>query len=435
MIKKNWLLVFLAYYLTISYSKAQAYTNYFIGNTQDVQTSPTGGICLMGGATENDEAMRWFLRRAVGGDVLVLRTSGSDGYNDYFYSQLGINVNSVETIVFNQSSAAQDAYIQQKISQAEGIWFAGGNQANYVNYWRNTAIDSLINIAVRDRNIVIGATSAGMAIQGAFYFSAQNGTISSSQALQNPYHNSATVDSARFLQNEILANTITDTHFDNPDRKGRLMSFLAKIYTDYQQTARAIACDEYTAVCIDENGIAAVYGDFPNSDDNAYFIQINCELADASPELCSPNQPLDWDRNAQAVRVCQLKGTNSGINTFNLNNWQVHQGGVWQSWSVDNGIFNETAASAINCDLTYLQEYQNHPINFFPNPSADIFYLQSANQPIESISLFDMQGNLLVMIDNPSPNFELNLSLYPPALYIVKVRSLAYTSVHKLVKI
>ena len=44
----------------------------------------------MGGATENDNAMRWFLNLADGGDVVVLRTSGSDGYNDYMFNQLGV---------------------------------------------------------------------------------------------------------------------------------------------------------------------------------------------------------------------------------------------------------------------------------------------------------------------------------------------------------
>ena len=43
------------------------------------------------------------------------------------YSGLGVSVNSVETIVFN-SSASSEAYIHQKIQQAEAIWFAGGDQ-------------------------------------------------------------------------------------------------------------------------------------------------------------------------------------------------------------------------------------------------------------------------------------------------------------------
>lgn len=98
----------------------------------------------MGGRTENDEAMQWFLRRANGGNVLALRASGSDGYNDYLYSDLGIPVNSVASLVFNWGAAAGAAEVAEAIIGAEAIWFAGGNQANYVNYLRGTAIDSLL---------------------------------------------------------------------------------------------------------------------------------------------------------------------------------------------------------------------------------------------------------------------------------------------------
>ena len=76
---------------------SQNYTSSFTGNSSDSQQSANGGICLMGGAAEDDNAMKWFLERANGGDVLVIRASGSDGYNDYFYTDLGIPVNSVET--------------------------------------------------------------------------------------------------------------------------------------------------------------------------------------------------------------------------------------------------------------------------------------------------------------------------------------------------
>ena len=99
---------------------AQSYTSYFSGNETDAQTQPQGGVCMMGGATEHDNAMRWFLQRADGGDVLVLRASGADGYNSYLYSELGETVNSVETIVFNNASAATEPYVQQAIQQAEG---------------------------------------------------------------------------------------------------------------------------------------------------------------------------------------------------------------------------------------------------------------------------------------------------------------------------
>ena len=91
-----------------SFLFAQNYTSYFTGNTTDIVTTPTRGICLMGGASEYDDAMRWFLNRANGGDVLVLRASGADGYNAYFYTDLGVTLNSVETIVFNNANASTD---------------------------------------------------------------------------------------------------------------------------------------------------------------------------------------------------------------------------------------------------------------------------------------------------------------------------------------
>ena len=88
------------------------------------------------------------------------------------------------------------------------------------------------------------------------------------------------MDSTAFIQNEILQNVITDTHFDNPDRKGRLVSFLARMYSDYGVSGYAIACDEYTAVCIDSAGQARVFGGFPSYDDNAYFVQVNLASED-----------------------------------------------------------------------------------------------------------------------------------------------------------
>ena len=264
--------------LLLSYSSlafSQNYTTYFTGNTNDLVVNPSGGICLSGGAVEHDNAMQWFLERANGGDILILRASGSDGYNNYFYSQLGVTVNSVETIVFNDASAANETYIHQKIANAEAIWLAGGDQWDYVSYWRETAIDSLINDGLQNRNIVIGGHSAGMAVLGGIYFSAEFGTVTSSTALANPYDSDVKIDTLPFFKNDILDNVITDTHYDSPDRRGRHMTFLARALTDWNISARGIACDEYTAICIDTNGIANIFGEYPAYDEDVYFLQIN----------------------------------------------------------------------------------------------------------------------------------------------------------------
>ena len=86
----------------------QNFTSYITGNPSSITTNPNGGICLMGGASEDDNTMRWFLDRADGGDILVLRASGSDGYNSYLFTELGTPVNSVETIVCHNPEASNE---------------------------------------------------------------------------------------------------------------------------------------------------------------------------------------------------------------------------------------------------------------------------------------------------------------------------------------
>ncbi|WP_299211562.1 cyanophycinase [uncultured Aquimarina sp.] len=316
---------------------SQSFTSFLTGKSTDLVTSPDGGVCLMGGSTENDQAMKWFLERANGGDVLVLRATGGDGYNSYFFSELGVTLNSVETIVVKNAEASTEDYIHQKIKNAEAIWFAGGDQWDYISYWRNTPIATLINDAISNRNIVIGGTSAGMAIQGGYYFSAKNGTVTSSTALNNPYDTDVTVESDDFIKNEFLSNVITDTHYDNPDRKGRQVTFMARVLKDSGVQIKGIACDENTAICIDDNGIASVYGQYPDYDDNAYFIQVNPELITVEPENCAPNTPLTWNLDGNAISVYHIKGTEDGNATFDLNDWTTGTGGTWENWYVDNG--------------------------------------------------------------------------------------------------
>lgn len=379
----------------------------------------------MGGATEDDEAMKWFLNRANGGDILVLRASGADGYNNYFYSELGVSVNSVETIVFNNASASNEAYIHEKINQAEAIWITGGNQWSYVSYWRNTAIDSLINKAITERNIVIGGTSAGMAIQGSYYFTAENNTITSAAALQNPYNSNLTVSGEAFLQVPFLNHVITDTHYDNPDRRGRHSVFLARILSDDGIQAKGIACDEYTAVCIDENGIARVYGGHPTFDDNAYFIQVNCEIANNIPENCSAGNPLTWSHGGAALKVYNVKGTSTGANTFNLNDWKTGVGGEWLHWSVNNGVFSSASGEAPNCSLSNLISNSTHQITLFPNPALDKVYLQSEDIAISMIQVFNSTGQeLMTIAANDATHIEILVQDLSAGTYFIKITSI-----------
>ena len=387
---KRTLSTILAIFLVSFFSQSQNYTSYFTGNSADLVTQPTGGICLMGGASEHDEAMKWFLQQSNGGDVLVIRAAGSNGYNDYMFNQLGITINSVETIVFNNANASSDAYVIDKIKKAEAIWIAGGDQWTYTSYWRNTAVDSLINKGISERNIVIGGTSAGMAIQGSHYFSAETGTVTSAQALNNPYNSLMTVSNEPFIVNQHLANVITDTHYDNPDRKGRHVAFLARALQDEQTQIRGIACNEYTAVCIDVNGICRVYGDYPNYPEHAYFIQANCEIVNNVPEVCLASTPLTWNQGGAALKVYKANGTNNGSQTFDLDDWKTGTGGTWEDWSVNNGVLTQVASTEASCSISGLSSLEND-WNIYPIPvTGDVLNIEGYTT--EVIRLYDAFG-------------------------------------------
>ncbi len=414
---KKLLLLFLTL-TSLSFCEAQNYTSFFIGNTNNIETTPTAGTCLMGGAGENDAAMTWFLERANGGDVLVLRATGGDGYNSYFYNDLGVTLNSVETIRLNNANAASDPYVLDKISNAEAIWFAGGNQATYVSYLKDSPAMTLLNEHINTKQAPIGGISAGMAIMGEFYFDAINGSVTSQQAMNNPLSANVSIGQGSFLNNAYLNQTITDTHFDNPNRKGRITTFLARIVDETGERAFGIAADEFTAICIDENGLAHVFGEFPQFNDIAYFAQVNC-LDDFTPEMLAPNSALTWDLENEAIKVYRLPGVPTGTNTFDLTNWENGTGGTWENWWVTNANFNESSGDAIECESLSINQFQSTTLRIYPNPSTTEVRIETKNS-ISRLQLIDKRG--IVLHDEKKPiNNSLRVEHLPVGVYFLKI--------------
>ena len=408
---------------------AQGYTSYFTGNATNITTNPEFGVCLMGGATENDNAMIWLLQKANGGDVVVLRSSGSNGYNDYLYSQLGVTVNSVETLVITSVAGATNPYVLNKVANAEMIWFAGGDQWNYVSFFKDNGLEDLINAHVSTKHAPIGGTSAGMAILGGRYFSAQNGTVTSAQAMANPYasnvtlggYSDTTLPTTDFLNVPFLGSVITDTHYDSPDRRGRHSTFMARFRAGFATTIYGIASNEYVAVCIGNDGKAKVYGDYPNYQEFAYFIQPNCSSAN-SIENCQANQPLTWNFGGEALKVYKVPGTMNGSNYFDISNgWEFGQGvgGSWENWSVVNGVFNSAIGIAPNCVLNN-ESYDEKLIILYPNPVKNTLHIVGLSN--SSYVIYDAQGNL---INNSEINLtnEINVSSLSTGIYLIKITS------------
>ncbi len=235
------------------------FDRYLSGSAADVQRTPRGGLLLAGGGTDVQDAFRWLIDRAAGGDIVILRASGADGYHA-FIQRLGA-VDSVESIVYKSREAAADPSLLRSIDGAEAVFLAGGDQSNYVAYWKDTPVEDAIHRALK-RGAVIGGTSAGLAVLAEFGFSAVNGSVTSAAALADPVSD-RTVLERDFLKLPHLEGIVTDSHFVERDRLGRTLVFLARMAADGIAQPRAIAIDRETAVLVDPDGRATVAGNGP----------------------------------------------------------------------------------------------------------------------------------------------------------------------------
>lgn len=282
-------------------------TRYLTGNPADVRPRLRGPAHnLAGGGGDVAPALQWMIDQVRGCndcdtklDVVVLRSSGASGYNDFIYRMNGVD--SVETLVITDRQDSNSAAVRETVRSAEIIFFAGGDQCNYVRYFKSTDVERAVE-RVYARGGGVGGTSAGLAIQSDFVFDACNDTIRSNEALANPYHRNATF-TYNFFRWRHLRATITDTHFAARDRMGRLLAFIARQIKDGRSNrALGIAVDERTSLVVDKRGLARVIGDGAT-----YFV-----LGDHRPEVCEPNTPLTFSQ----VKVWRVRRDE----TFDLRN-------------------------------------------------------------------------------------------------------------------
>jgi cyanophycinase len=296
-----------------------------VGSTTDKTTTTSGGFVLMGGGSDVDAAIQWMIGKSGGGDVIVLRSTGTNAYNSYIFG-LG-TVNSVQTLLIDNATEGNDACVGETIKRAEMVFIAGGNQQDYIDYFKGKAVGNALNYLINTKKVPIGGTSAGMAIQSQYYH--PGGAPNDTTVLSNP---TAVAIGNNFLTNSLLNNVVTEPHFSQRNRQARLMSFMASMIYNYGvagvtwQNVRGIACDEATAYALDANGSGKVFGT-----NYCFFAK-----ATGAPETLVPNTALTWNVNQQALNVYRIQGTASGTGTFSMNTFSG-TGGTTQFWSSNRG--------------------------------------------------------------------------------------------------
>ncbi|MDH4110266.1 MAG: cyanophycinase [Gammaproteobacteria bacterium] len=280
-------LIALSCLLLLLYATSAGTYRYFVtGNPADVSTDTSGLIVLQGGGDDVDANYVRMGELGGGGDFVVLRASGGDDYNDYIFSLCGCD--SVETIVFHGREAAFEPFVIDRIRNAEALFLAGGDQSNYVRYWKGTPVEDAIHY-VAARPAPIGGTSAGMAILGEFSYSAMTeNSLTAANALADPYHPDLTLETD-FLELAGLEGLITDQHLVERDRIGRTLALLARLVQDgHSGHALAMAADRETAVHLDPStGRATIHATPDHETPFVYFLRTS-----GPPAVCRAGSPL-----------------------------------------------------------------------------------------------------------------------------------------------
>ncbi len=262
------------------------YEYYEIGDPEAARPGETAaGLMLAGGGDWPYAAFRWLAEKAGHGHIVILRASGGTEVQDEFFNDVG-GITSARTLVFNDRRAASDPRVLEIVRRADGIFLAGGDQANYVRYWKGTPLNRALDVHVRAGK-PIGGTSAGLAILGAWAYGAMDGgSLLSDDALKDPLGPQVTLV-GDFLHLPYLDQVITDSHFGRRGRLGRLIVFVARLSKEHNRTGLAgIGVDENTALCIDGHGVGRV---FTGRRGHAWLVRPQREA-----DLIAAGQPLTF---------------------------------------------------------------------------------------------------------------------------------------------
>ena len=432
------LLSSIIYFLVTSSFVAQSYTSYFIGNEIDRTVEDLAfALTAMGGEAEVDYAMRLFLEDARGGDVLVLRTSGTDGYNDYFYSELGVEVNSVETIVCHSKDASFDPYVLDRILKAEAVWFADGDQWEYLSYWRGTALQQYLNFAILDKGMPVGGIGSGLAIMEQYQFTGENGTVTSEEALSDPYNDAMTIDNRAFLILPLPIPIIFDSHFDDLNRRGRMVAFLARIKKDFGKTAFGLGLDGETAARIKEGDLLIIDDEFIEDGNGVHMLIVDCEI-NPLEFIVESGEPLTWTEN-QIRHVKIGSGPTDSIGLDILTGFQNFSPYEDNFVNISEGEYEEEMNDidegySFSCWIVSGTEDENTTeLSISPNPVINTLTIDRFDLEIINLEIISIGGQVVMTLDAALDVAD--LSGLPTGIYLLKIKTRNKQIVRKFVKI
>lgn len=210
-----------------------------------------GKLLIIGGAEDKKgdcRILKKFIQLAGGeeADIAVITTAtekpkevGQD-YQDIF---LSLGAQRVDPIHINTRADAEDVYLEERLKQATGIFFTGGDQLRITSTLGGTPISGLL-YEIYQKGVVIAGTSAGASVMS-------DTMIVGGKSNDTPKKSMLSMAPGLGFLKEVLI----DQHFAQRGRIGRLLEAIAQ-----NPFILGIGIDEDTAIVVNSHAHFEVLG-------------------------------------------------------------------------------------------------------------------------------------------------------------------------------
>ena len=177
------------------------------------------------------------------------------------------------------------------------------------------------------------------------------------------------------------------------------------------ERANGIGVNEHTAVSVDENGLARVFG-HPSYDDYAYFLKTNYEA-----EVCEDGQPLSWYHASFEGDGYMLSRSWVSNTPLTPDNWLITK----------QVMLGEDPGTGI----TNYGSKENAKITLYPNPVKNRINLENRHYlNIQGWEVFSLEGSKIISAQNTfSDNEIIDIGILKPGFYLIKIMFEDYTAI------
>jgi len=220
-----------------------------------------GSIMIFGGGSDTrswaTDPFVWFVQQADSG--LIINIDADEVATSYATTFIKYGADPASySLRIKDRGEANDSNTYDKLIAAKGIFIEGGDQWDYVSNWKGTLVEDAIHYVFENGGVIAG-TSAGCAIMGEVSFDAKYGSAYPDDSAVDPYNNRIHLEDD-FLH--VLPDVLTDSHFHERGRLGRLVPMLARrIQDNGDDNLLGIGVDLNTAFCITADRVARVMGE------------------------------------------------------------------------------------------------------------------------------------------------------------------------------